>query len=163
LCAAWLVCAAWLAASGPAQAQAFATHLSPAPVTDGTREATTGEGRAEARLDGDRLTVSGNFRGLASNASAAELRSGDGIGVPGGKLFDITASAGREGTLSGTVTLSRAQLALLRRGHIYVQIDSQGAPNGNLQGWLLPPHPFAGQDVPVEGHGFLPQLDVPQK
>jgi len=156
-------CVAWLAACGPALADDFATHLSPAPVTDGTRAATTGEGRAEARLDGDRLTVSGSFQGLASNAIAAELRSGNGIGVPGDKLFDITATPGRDGALSGAVTLSRAQLTQLRRGHIYVQVDSQSAPNGNLQGWLLPPHPFAGEDVPVEGHGFLPQLDVPQR
>ena len=141
----------------------FATHLSPAPVTDGTRAATTGVGQAQARLEGNRLTVSGQFTGLASNATAAELRAGIGIGVPGAKLFDITASPGREGTLSGTVTLNAAQLAQLRRGHIYVQIDSQSAPNGNLQGWLMPPHPFAGEDVPVKGHGFLPQLDVPQK
>jgi hypothetical protein len=152
-------------ASGTAAAQAddFATYLAPAPVTDGTRAATTGDGRAEARLDGDRLTVTGAFQGLAGNATAAELRAGNGIGVPGGKLFDLAASPRHAGTLSGTVTLDPGQVAQLRRGHIYVQIDSEAAPNGNLQGWLLPPHPFAGEDVPVEGHGFLPQLDVPQK
>lgn len=154
---------AFTLASAPAWAEDFATHLSPAPITDGTRAATTGEGHAQAVLDGNRLSVSGTFQGLASNATAAELRSGDGIGVPGDKLFDITATPGKDGSLSGTVTLSRAQLAELRRGHIYVQIDSQSAPNGNLQGWLMPPHPFADEDVPVEGHGFLPQLDVPQK
>ncbi len=146
-----------------AWAEDFAAYLAPAPVTDGTRAVITGQGRAEVRLDGNQLTISGSFHGLASNASAAELRSGNGIGVPGDKLFDITASPGRDGGLSGTVSLSPAQLVQLRHGHVYVQVDSQGAPGGNLRGWLLPPHPFAGEDVPVKGHGFLPQLDVPQK
>lgn len=148
---------------GPVAADDFAAHLSPAPVTDGTRAATTGVGRAEARLDGNRLTVSGNFQGLAGDATGAELRAGIGIGVPGDKVFDISASPGKDGSLSGAVTLNANQVAQLRRGHIYVQINSQTAPGGNLQGWLLPPRPFAGEDVPVAGHGFLPQLDVPQK
>lgn len=147
----------------PARADDFASHLSPAPVTDGTRAAITGSGHVTAGLQGGNLTVSGTFQGLASNATTGELRSGNGIGVPGPKLFDITVTPARDGTISGTVVLNADQRALLRRGHVYVQIDSQGAPGGNLQGWLLPPHPFAGEDVPVKGHGFLPQLDVPQQ
>ncbi len=50
----------------------------------------------------------------------------------------------------------------MRSGKFYVQINSEKAPDGNLTGWLLPPHPFPGEDVPEPGHGFLPQLDVPQ-
>jgi phosphoglycerate kinase len=52
------------------------------------------------------------------------------------------------------------QVAALRAGHLYVQVNSEKAPNGNLTGWLLPPHPFAGEDVPVAGPGFLPQYEV---
>ncbi len=48
----------------------------------------------------------------------------------------------------------------VRAGHFYILVNSQKAPNGNLIGWLLPPHPFTGEAVPVAGHGFLPQLDV---
>jgi hypothetical protein len=59
--------------------------------------------------------------------------------------------------------LSAKQAAELRAGHIYVRIDSEKAPDGNLTGWLMPPHPFAGEDVPVPGHGFLPQYDVPSR
>lgn len=160
----FLLCSLTLLLAGsPAWADAFTTYLSPSPVTGGTRDTTTGVGRADARLDGRRLTVSGNFQGLTGKATGAQLRAGIGIGVPGPKLFDITASAGTDGTISGTVTLSDSQVTQLRRGHIYVQIDSVAAPDGNLQGWLMPPHPFAGEDVPVKGHGFLPQLDVPQQ
>jgi hypothetical protein len=150
-------------AAGPAWADSFSAYLSPSPVTGGTRDTITGQGRANAELDGKRLTVSGDFHGMTGNATKGELRAGIGIGVPGPKLFDLTVTAGPEGKVFGMVTLSDSQVTQLRRGHVYVQIDSRPAPDGNLQGWLFPPHPAVEQDVPVQGHGFLPQLDVPQK
>jgi hypothetical protein len=142
-------------------AEQFETRLSPSPLTDGTRVNITGEGRAHAELDGNRLTVSADFHGLASPATTAELYEGPGIAIPGPKAFDLTVTQGTSGTVSGSVTLTSKQVAAVRHGHFYVQIDSQKAPTGNLTGWLLPPHPDPGQDVPVAGPGFLPQFDVP--
>ncbi len=138
-------------------AEQFETRLSPSPLTDGTRVNMTGEGRAKAVLDGNKLTVSADFRGLTTNATTAELDDGPGIAIPGTKAFDLTVTSGTSGTVSGTVTLSPKQIAEVRSGHFYVQINSQKAQDGNLTGWLLPPHPFAGEDVPVAGAGF----DVP--
>jgi hypothetical protein len=91
----------------------------------------------------------------------AKLYSGAGIGVPGPALLDLQLAGQNDGTFQGSFTLSTAQLAALKRGHVYVQINSQKAPEGNLWGWLLPAQPFAGPNVPVDGHGFIPQLDVP--
>ena len=151
-------------AAGPAiAAEQFETRLSPSPLTDGTRVNITGEGRARAELDGNKLTVSADFHGLSSPATTAELYDGPGIAIPGPKAFDLTVTPGMAGTVSGSVTLSSKQVAAVRHGHFYVQIDSQKAPTGNLTGWLLPPHPDPGQDVPVAGPGFLPQFDVPAK
>jgi hypothetical protein len=141
----------------------FETRLSASPLTDGTRVNISGEGRAHAELDGNKLTVSADFHGLASSATTAELYDGPGIAIPGPKAFDLTVTQGVSGTVSGSVTLTRKQVAAVRHGHFYVQINSQKAPDGNLTGWLLPPHPFAGEGVPVAGPGFLPQFDVPQK
>ena len=150
--------------AGPAfAAEQFETRLSPSPLTDGTRVNIMGEGRARAELDGNKLTVNAEFHGLASNATAAELHDGPGIAIPGPKAFDLTVTPAASGTVSGSVTLTSKQVAALRHGHFYVQIDSQKAPDGNLTGWILPPHPDAGQDVPVPGPGFLPQFDVPAK
>lgn len=143
-----------------AHAETFETRLSPSPLTDGTRVNITGEGRVSASLDGNKLTVTGDFRGLASNATTAELDDGLGIAIPGAKAFDLTASHAAAGTVTGQVTLSARQVAALRAGHLYVQVNSEKAPDGNLTGWLLPPHPFAGEDVPVSGPGFLPQFEV---
>ena len=140
----------------------FETRLSPSPLTDGTKVNITGEGWAKAVLDGNRLSVSADFHGLSSAATTAELYDGPGIGIPGAKAFDLTVAQAASGTVSGTVTLSSKQVAAVRHGHFYIQINSQKAPTGNLTGWLLPPHPIADQDVPVMGPGFLPQFDVPK-
>jgi len=150
-------------ASTPVWADDFETRLSPSPLTDGTRINITGEGRATASLDGRKLTVSGNFHGLVSPATTAELYDGLGIAIPGPKAFDLIVTQATSGTISASLVLSAKQAAALRAGHFYVQINSQKAPDGNLTGWLLPPHPFAGEDVPVAGAGFLPHLDVTQK
>src|SRR6185503_19080175 len=146
-----------------ANAETFETRLSPSPLTDGTRVNITGQGNALVQWDGNILSVSGNFAGLASNATTAEIYDGPGIGIPGSKAFDLSLTPDTSGTIWGSLTLTRKQLAELRAGHLYVQINSQKAPDGNLTGWLLPPHPFAGEGVPVAGAGFLPQFDVPQK
>ena len=161
------MCLVALLAAAPAWGapgtESFETRLSPSPLTDGTRINITGEGRAQARLDGRKLTVTGNFDGLASPATTAQLYAGIGIAIPGPKAFDLTVTSATSGTISGSLSLTAKQAAAVRAGHFYVQINSQKAPDGNLTGWLLPPHPFAGEDVPVAGAGFLPQLDVTQK
>jgi hypothetical protein len=36
------------------------------------------------------------------------------------------------------VELSSRQANALRAGQLYIQIDSESAPEGNLWGWLLP-------------------------
>lgn len=146
--------------TAPAFGESFETRLSPSPLTDGTRVNITGEGRVTASLDGNSLSVKGDFHGLASNATTAELDDGPGIAIPGPKAFDLTASQATAGTVTGQVTLTARQVAALRAGHLYVQINSEKAPDGNLTGWLLPPHPFAGEDVPIAGPGFLPQFEV---
>jgi CHRD domain len=144
-------------------AETFETRLSPSPLTDGTRINVTGEGEARASLDGNKLTVSGEFHGLASGATTAQLYDGPGIAIPGPKAFDLTVTPSMAGTLSGSVTLTAKQAAALRSGHLYVQINSQKAPDGNLTGWLLPPHPHLAPDEPVAGPGVMPQFDVNQK
>jgi hypothetical protein len=129
-------------------------------LTDGTRVNITGEGTALVQWDGNILSVSGNFAGLATNATTAALYDGPGIGIPGPKAFDLSVTEGTSGMIWGSLQLTRKQLADLRAGRFYVQINSQKAPDGNLTGWLLPPHPFAGEGVPVAGPGFLPQFEV---
>ena len=148
--------------SGAASAATvYASRLTAVAYDGAMRANVQGDGHVSATLNGSSLTVTGDFTGLPSAASSVKLYSGAGIGVPGDAILDLQLSGQNQGSISGTVRLSSRQLAALQRGHVYVQLNSQKAPDGNLWGWLLPEHVFPGADVPEKGHGFLPQLDVP--
>ena len=137
----------------------FETVLGPTPITDATKLTVTGLGAATATLDGNKFSVSGLFSGLATPATDAHLMIGSGIGIPGSPVLDLTISPATSGNVTGSFILSATQLAALREGRLYIQINSQKAPapTGNLWGWLLPEHDKAGQDEPQLGHWFLPQ------
>ena len=145
----------------PVLADDYATRLTAAAYDGAMRANVQGDGHVKANLNGRKLTVQGDFSALPSPATGAKLYSGPGIGVPGPALLDLQFAGQNDGTFHGSFTLSATQLAAFKLGHVYVQINSQKAPEGNLWGWLLPAQPFAGPNVPVEGHGFIPQLDVP--
>lgn len=150
-----------IAGGAVAAEQRFATRLTAVAYDGATRANVQGDGQVLATLDGNKLTVSGRFMALPSSATSARLYSGAGIGVPGGPILDLQLDGQADGALSGSFTLNSKQLTALRQGRVYVQLNSQKAPEGNLWGWLLPEHPFPGVDVPEKGQGFLPQLDVP--
>ena len=65
--------------------------------------------------------------------------------------------------MTGAFKLDSAQATALKTGKLYIQIDSEKAPNGNLWGWLLAEHEFVGQDVPQEGPWFLPEFAIKTK
>lgn len=131
--------AAVLAVSfGPALAAdtSYTTELDPVAHTAAERLAVLGIGRVTAELAGNQLTVRGAFSGLPSPATAAHLHMGAAMGVPGPVIGDLSATKSTAGDISGSVTLNSAQIAALDRNAIYVQLDSQLAPDGNLWGWL---------------------------
>ena len=118
----------------------YEASLGPTPITGVTKNTTLGQGYATATLAGDKLSVTGTFEGMGSAATDAHLMTGIGIGISGTAVLPLTASPGNSGTVTGTVSLSRAQVAALKDGKLYIQINSQKspAPGGNLWGWLLP-------------------------
>jgi CHRD domain-containing protein len=130
--------AATTAVSPQAQtAKTFRTRLSPVPI-DLTMAATiTGSGNVTAVLNGNKLTFSGTFEGLASPATIAQLHKGPVAGVRGPVLFDLTVTHAVTGTISGTVELTPAQVTDLEKHRLYVQVHSEKAPDGNLWGWLF--------------------------
>jgi hypothetical protein len=139
------VMVALLLAAAAAPPAHFETRLSSVADDLSTRDDVLGEGRARAVLEGTQLTVSGEYKGLPSNATGAELRQGYAIGAPSPTVVGpLQVSGGRQGTLSGTLKLTKTQLSAMKAGWMYVQIKSEKAPDGNLWGWLLPPR-SAGQ------------------
>ena len=123
-----------------ADAQFFST-LDPAPMTMATRDSVAGTGSVSAELTGNKLTVQGSFSGLSASASKAELRGGSMTGVPGDAFAELTVTRAANGALSGTVSLDRAKLKALRDGALYVQINTEKAPDGALRAWLLTRQP----------------------
>jgi hypothetical protein len=138
-----VIVAALLVISLSAAAQSeekFKGRLSPVPALGIQPALVQGVGMASASLSGRKLTVSGSFEKMASAATVAHLDLGPVTGVRGEKVFDLTVSktgTGNTGTIAGTFDLTPAQVDALKKGRFYVQIHSEGAPNGHLFGWLL--------------------------
>ena len=131
----------WLTNSAAAQSeQKFKTRLSPVPALGIQPATVAGVGTASATLTGRKVTVIGSFEKMASPATVGHLCLGQLPGVRGESVFDLTVAKtgdGTSGTFSGTFDLTAEQIDALKKGRFYVQIHSEGAPNGHLLGWLL--------------------------
>jgi len=155
--------------AAPAFAADYQVNLGPMPLDDETKSVIAGRGEATIHSDGKTMSVTGNFRGLPSNATGGHVLISPVTGVPGKSTFDLNVPKTTSGDISGEFKLTPAQAAALRTGRLYLQLDSEKAPadapwgpHGTLWGWIFPAHPTPGQDVPEEGHWFLPQFDTPQ-
>jgi CHRD domain len=119
-------------------ATTFHFRLSPGPRLVGTRADSSGGGSATATLEGSKLTIKGSFSGLLAVPTGAHLFMGSLPGVRGPLVVDLIVSPATSGTLSGIVQLNAKQLAALHNGGLYVEIDSDKAPEGDLWGWIMP-------------------------
>ena len=126
----------WTAA---AQGQeTFKTRLSPVPIDAQLAPTVTGHGSVTVVLAGTKATVTGSFEGLRSAATTAHLYLSKMTGVRGAvTTHELTVSKAVGGNISGSVDLTAAEADALRKGLLYVQVDSVGAKDGNLWGWLL--------------------------
>ena len=118
-------------------AQTFEVRLAAAPRDGAMREFVAGSGSAQVTLAGSELTVTGRFEGLKSTATRANIHLAPVTGVRGPAVYKLEISAASAGTISGVFELGDETLARLDAGHLYIQIDSGSAPEGNLWGWLL--------------------------
>ena len=116
----------------------FHFRLSPGPRLVGTRADSSGGGSVTAMLEGSKLMLKGSFSGLLAVPMGAHLFMGSLPGVRGPLVADLTVSPATSGTLSGAVQLNTKQLAALVKGGLYVEIDSDKAPEGDIWGWIMP-------------------------
>lgn len=117
--------------------ESFRTRLSVVPIDVAMQANVAGEGAVTATLQGNRLTVSGSAEGLKSPATVAEIRRGP-PGIPGPAILSLTVTRSTMPMIGGTVELSPSMVQDLQNGQLYVQINSERAPDGNLRGWLMP-------------------------
>lgn len=125
-----------LFAPGLAVAQEYQGDLDPAPHDFSNRDDVVGIGVVSATLSGTTLTITGNFSGLSSPATAAHLRMGLAKGVPGATIAELNATHAAKGEISGSVRLNSAQIAALKKGALYIQLDSVKGTDGNSWAWL---------------------------
>ncbi|HWF12962.1 MAG TPA: CHRD domain-containing protein [Candidatus Acidoferrales bacterium] len=116
--------------------ETFRARLSPVPINVSMLSTVAGAGSLTATLNGKKLTIQGTFERLRSPATTVQIHRSP-KGIPGPAILDLKVTKAEKGTVTGTVDLSPDQIEDLRNGRLYVQIQSQGAPDGNLWGWLL--------------------------
>jgi len=114
-------------------------RLSPVPTDLAMQETIAGLGAATAALAGSTLTIEGTFKGLKSAATTVRVYESPRPGLRGPLVGEFPSGGGTTGTFNGTVTLTREQAAAYGKGLLYVQIQSDKAPDGNLWGWLMAP------------------------
>src|SRR5437763_12803354 len=103
-------------------AEKYLVYLSPMPFSEATQPNMRGKGSGSATLDGDTLSISAVFSGLASPATKGHLSLSKAAGIPGTALFDLTVSNDVAGKVTGQVKLDPSRLAALRGLKLYVQI-----------------------------------------
>ena len=145
--------AAILFAMAPAfAAENYQTDIGPTPK-NGRQGASV-----LAALDNNIFSLQGKFSGLSSPATKARLHIGNVMGGGGPAIGDLKIVQAQSGEISGTFTLTQAQVAALKVGKLYVMLNSQSAPKGNLWGWFQPAHVTVPEGVPQLGSWYIPNL-----
>lgn len=117
--------------------ETYKARLTALPADARTRPELAGIGSASAVLTGAKLAITGSFEGLRSAATTAQLHSAVAAGVRGPAIQDLTVSKATSGSISGSVDLTAPQVESLKKGGLYIQIQSEKAPDGVIWGWLL--------------------------
>lgn len=149
---AWAISLLLLALSQPASAldaDRFRTRLLTAAFQS-PANAHDGDGNVVASVADGEVLISGQFEGLAAPVIGIRLLSGVAVGVPGNaEIARVPFKPGAHaGQIDTRFRLNSDQLELLRAGRIYLQVETEDAPDGALWGWFLPDHPFPGENVP---------------
>ncbi|HYR45274.1 MAG TPA: CHRD domain-containing protein [Terriglobia bacterium] len=127
-----------IALSAAAQSEEkFKIRISPVPLDGAMRATVAGSGSGTATLSGSKLTIAGTFDGMPSAATTAKIHRGLATGVRGSPFLDLTVTKAPKGTVSGSFDLTPEQVQYLKQGKLYIQIQSEKAPEGTLWGWIL--------------------------
>ena len=122
-----------------AQTGPYRARLGVVPIDIVMQSTIAGSGTVNATLKGSTLTVTGTFTGLKAPATVVRVHRSPRTAMRGPAIGDLTATAATNGTITGSLELTKEQVDDLAAGRLYVQLHSQKAPDGNLWGWLLMP------------------------
>jgi hypothetical protein len=101
---------------------------------------TSGQGMCTITLDDvtGAVSVSGSFSGLTTSATMAHIH---GLGAPGttaGIIVTLTETGGTSGTVSGSGTLTGAEVTGMLAGLTYVNVHSSMHGGGEIRGQITP-------------------------
>ena len=125
-------------------------HEFPSNGSAGTGEATITLNDATGAV-----SVAGTYRGLGSEAVAAHIHGLAPEGENAGVIVPLTISGGTDGTVSGSGTLSAAQIQGMLDGLTYVNVHSKNLGGGEIRGQIKSSAP-----VPMLPYWGLPALAV---
>jgi len=160
------VAAMFFAAAPALAADNYQTDIGPTPKNGRQGANVQGRGMVLATLDNNKFSLQGKFSGLSSPATQARLHMGNVMGGTGPAIGALKIAQAQSGEISGTFTLTPVQVAALKVGKLYVMLDSQSAPKGNLWGWFQPAHVTVGPEVPQMDEWYIPNFltdDDPKK
>jgi len=135
LLAACLVAAS--VATAGAQSRQYRARLSPVPLDVAMQATVAGSGAVTATLNGNTLSVTGNYTGLKTASTVARVHRSPRTAMRGPAIGDLKVTPGISGSINGTLELTKDQIDELASGRLYIQLHSEKAPEGNLWGWLL--------------------------
>ena len=153
-----LVSVVFFAAAPALAVDNYQTNIGPTPKNGRQGANVQGRGTVLATLDGNIFKIQGTFAGLSSPATQARLHIGNVMGGTGPAIGPLNIPLAKSGDIAGTFTLTPVQVAGLKVGKLYVMLDSQSAPKGNLWGWFQPAHISAQEGVPQMGTWYIPNL-----
>lgn len=133
-CGALLLATQVFAAQGGGEV--YKARLSVVPLDVAMQANVAGLGQITATLNGNRLTVTGDASGLKSPATTVSIHRGP-KGIPGPAILTLTATKTTSPMITGSLDLNPQQVEDLKGEQLYVQLNSERAPEGNLRGWLL--------------------------
>lgn len=84
------------------------------------------------------VTVTGNFSGLTSMATAAHIHGPAAIGMNGPVLVPLTVPQLTSGNVTGTATMTSPQMNDMVNGMTYVNIHSTMYPDGEIRAQIVP-------------------------
>ena len=128
---------AFLFVSASVQAQeTYRARLSPMPTTPQTKNTITGEGEVFLTLNGNTLSVSGNYSGMSSVATMAHIHNGP-PAQPGPVVAQLTVPSSTAGEVTAELELSDELVEALKNNSLYIQIHSETNAPGELRGWVF--------------------------
>lgn len=132
----WCLVILWATALSAGPKAIFKARLSYTPMNAAMKANIAGSGSVTAVLTGSRLVLTGSFKGLRSPATHAQIHRGP-RGIRGPVIFDLSVTKATSGSIHGTLDLAPSEVTDLKNAGLYVQLDSERAPGGNLWGWFF--------------------------